>query len=173
MNVSIRLGRLLGVVLVVACISPIRVALADRPDTWTEHWDFVQVLGICPDGSTLMEHDIADVRLALYAEKDGTPKLKEHMDWTGVLYLAEDPARAVAMDPFHFQYIVDEDPTVATFIGVGAKLTLPGMGNLLHDSGKVVVQFDESGGWNVMFVAGIHNWWDRDIAAVCAHLTRQ
>jgi hypothetical protein len=108
--------------------------------------------GPCPNGVTLEGSFTDDLRVTTFFDNAGNPvRLQIKLDHAGVI---TNPATGLSVnDPAHTTTFVDLVTGTATQVGLVFKSTVPGVGVVFHDVGRVV--FDAEG--NVTFEAGPHD----------------
>jgi hypothetical protein len=108
--------------------------------------------GPCPNGVTLEGSFTDDLRVTTFFDNAGNPvRLQIKLDHAGVI---TNPATGLSVnDPAHTTTFVDLVTGTATQVGLVFKSTVPGVGVVFHDVGRVV--FDAEN--NVIFEAGPHD----------------
>ena len=127
--------------------------------------------GPCPNGVTLVSAFTVDETATTFFDQAGTPvRVQIKVNFVGVV---TNPATGQSVEnPGHFTVIVDLVEGTEAQVGLVFKATVPGVGVVFHDVGRVI--FDAAG--NLMFEAGPHdvlNTADEHPvrAAFCAALT--
>jgi hypothetical protein len=92
-----------------------------------------------------------DVRVTTFFNAQGDAVREAvHVNFVGVI--TNSASGNTYADPGHFQIVVDLTTGEETFVGLVFLTTVPGLGPVLHDTGKVI--FDENG--DITFVGGPH-----------------
>ena len=127
--------------------------------------------GPCPNGVTLVGTFTEDVRVTTFFDVAGTPvRLQIKVDVVGVV---TNPETGQSVEnPAHTTVFVDLVEGTEAQVGLVFKATVPGVGVVFHDVGRVV--FDAEG--NLIFEAGPHDVLNSGVAhpvraAFCAALT--
>ncbi len=127
--------------------------------------------GSCPNGVTLVATFTEDVRVTTFFDKAGTPvRAQIKVNVAGVV---TNPETGESVEnPTHTTVFVDLVEGTEAQVGLVFKATVPGVGVVFHDVGRVV--FDAAG--NLIFEAGPHDVLntagDHPVrAAFCAALT--
>jgi hypothetical protein len=108
--------------------------------------------GPCPNGVTLLFSFTEDVRVTTFFDSDGTPvRLQIKVDHVGLITNPET-GQSVE-DPAHTTVFVDLIAGTEAQVGLVFKATVPGVGVIFHDVGRIVV--DAAG--NLIFEAGPHD----------------
>lgn len=127
-------------------------------------------IGPCPNGVTLEETFTEVVRVTTFFDRAGNPvRIQIHVDFAGVV---TNPATGQSVeDPGRLTTFIDPATGETTTVGLIFSTTVPGVGVVFHDVGKVV--FDADG--NVTFQGGPHDVLDLGggdpTALFCAALT--
>lgn len=101
--------------------------------------------------------------------KGNLVKIVAHEYFTETLYNSSDPSKSVTSNPQQSaNLLVNVEKSTEWVAGAEVKFTLPGVGVLLHNVGRVV--YDTSTG-EVLFQAGPHQQLEGDTAALCAALS--
>jgi hypothetical protein len=99
----------------------------------------------------LTETFTQDVRITTFFNAQGDAvRATEHVNFVGVI--TNSLSGNTYPDPGHFQRVIDLTTGEETVVGLVFLTPVPGLGPVLHDTGKVV--FDENG--DVTFVGGPH-----------------
>ena len=108
--------------------------------------------GPCPNGVTLVGTFTEDVRVTTFFDQAGNPvRLQIKVDAAGVV---TNPETGESVEnPAHTTVFVDLVEGTEAQVGLVFKATVPGVGVVFHDVGRVV--FDAAG--NLMFEAGPHD----------------
>ena len=108
--------------------------------------------GPCPNGVTLVFTFAEDVRVTTFFDAAGTPvRAQIAVNHVGVVTNPETGERVA--DPSHQTIIVDLVEGTVAQVGLVFSATVPGVGVVFHDVGRVV--FDAAG--NLTFEAGPHD----------------
>ena len=120
-------------------------------ETFTNE-DSFSFAGPCPNGVTLAETFTENVRVTTFFDKNGTPiRAQIKSDFVGVVTNPETGANVE--DNAHQTIMLDLVEGTETYVGLTFSATVPGVGVVFHDVGRVV--FDAAG--NVIFEAGPHD----------------
>ena len=108
--------------------------------------------GPCPNGVTLVGTFTEDVRVTTFFDRAGNPvRLQITVDAGGVV---TNPETGQSVEnPAHTTVFVDLVAGTEAQVGLVFKATVPGVGVVFHDAGRVV--FDAAG--DVIFEAGPHD----------------
>lgn len=120
-------------------------------ETFTNEGSF-SFAGPCPNGVTLVETFTEEVRVTTFFDKEGNPvRAQTTINFVGVV---TNPVTGQSVEDASHQTIIEdlEEGTV-TQVGLVFSATVPGVGVVFHDVGRVV--FDADG--NVIFEAGPHD----------------
>jgi hypothetical protein len=99
----------------------------------------------------LTETFTVDVRVTTFFNAQGDAvRATEHVNFVGVI--TNSLSGNTYPDRGHLQIVTDLTTGETTFVGLVFLTTVPGLGPVLHDTGKVI--FDENG--NITFIAGPH-----------------
>ncbi len=132
---------------------PLLSAAAAPPlvETITNEGSFA-FAGPCPNGVTLVETFTEDVRITTFFDKEGTPvRVQIKVNFVGVVTNPETGESV--RDAAHHTIFLDLIDGTETVVGLTFSATVPGVGVVFHDVGRVV--FDAAG--NVIFEAGPHD----------------
>ena len=100
----------------------------------------------------LTETFTVDVRVTTFFNAQGDAvRATEHVNFVGVI--TNSLSGNTYPDPGHHQRVIDLTTGEETVVGLVFLTPVPGLGPVLHDTGKVI--FDANG--DVTFVAGPHN----------------
>jgi hypothetical protein len=159
----------LGLVTLAALLALPSGVLAAKPTVETEHFEGLFDLGTCPSGVTLEEPFTADLRITTFFDNTGTPiRIQVIGHFTGVV---TNPETGQSVEDLgHANYTLDVATGALTSTGLLYTSTIPGVGVVLHDVGRLVTQADGT----VTFEAGPHDVFDLygndPAAAFCAIL---
>lgn len=146
------LPALLSVVLVALLTLPVAGSAAPPlVETFTNGGSF-EFAGPCPNGVTLVTTFTEDVRVTTFFDKAGDPvRVQITVNYVGVV---TNPETGQSVRDVSHQTIIDDlvEGTI-TQVGLVFSATVPGVGVVFHDVGRVV--FDAAG--NVIFEAGPHD----------------
>jgi hypothetical protein len=108
--------------------------------------------GPCPNGVTLVGTFTEDVRVTTFFDQAGTPvRLQIKVNVAGVV---TNPETGESVEnPAHTTVFVDLVEGTEAQVGLVFNATVPGVGVVFHDVGRVV--YDAAG--NLMFEAGPHD----------------
>jgi hypothetical protein len=99
----------------------------------------------------LNETFTVDVRVITFYNAEGDPvRVAEHVNFVGVI--TNSASGNTYPDPGHHQFVTDLTTGETTVVGVVFNTPVPGLGPVLHDAGKIVI--DENG--EATFVGGPH-----------------
>jgi hypothetical protein len=99
----------------------------------------------------LNETFTVDVRVITFFNAQGDAvRVAEHINFVGVI--TNSASGNTYRDPGHHQFITDLTTGETTVVGVVFNTPVPGLGPVLHDAGKIVI--DENG--EATFVGGPH-----------------
>ena len=156
------LGVLLGCLLALAGVP---AASADPPvfeDVFIDEGE--AVLADC-GAFLVLDRYVLYYRVARYFDRSGVEvRVIEHVSGTDTLI--NSATGAAYSTTFHSTAVIDPQAHRATFTGVIFRLALPGAGAVFLDVGRVVA--DPQG--NLSFQAGPHQFYDGDLAGLCAAL---
>ena len=142
----------LSVVIVALFTLPVAVS-ATPPvvETFTNEESF-SFAGPCPNDVTLAESFTEDLRITTFVDKEGTPvRVQIHSNFVGVVTNPE--TGATVEDIGHNTVMLDLVEGTETTVGLVFSSTVPGVGVVFHDVGRLV--FDAAG--NMIFEAGPHD----------------
>lgn len=106
----------------------------------------------CPNGVTLVGSFTERTRVTTFFDNDGNPiRLQIKLDYSGVV--TNPVTGQTVRNPSHNTTFVDLVEGTVTQVGLVFSVTVPGVGVVFHDVGRVV--FDAEG--NVIFEAGPHD----------------
>jgi hypothetical protein len=144
----------LAIVVVALFTLPLAVSAAPPLiETFTNEGSF-SFQGPCANAPdvTLVESFTEKVRVTTFFDRDGTPvRVQIKVDYVGVV---TNPVTGASVeDNAHQTLIQDLVEGTETYVGLGFSATVPGVGVVFHDVGRVV--FDTEG--NPSFEAGPHD----------------
>jgi hypothetical protein len=144
----------LAVVVVALFTLPVAVSAAPPlVETFTNE-DSFQFAGPCANAPdvTLVETFTETVRVTTFFDADGTPvRAQIHVNFAGVV---TNPVTGASVEDNGHQMLIQDLVTgTETQVGLVFSSTVPGVGVVFHDVGRVV--FDADG--NVIFEAGPHD----------------
>jgi hypothetical protein len=151
---ALRPFRLLLVAAFVALAAlPLLSAGAAPPvvETFHNEGSFV-FAGPCPNGVTLVGTFTEDVRVTTFFDKAGAPVRAQIKVDAGGAVTNPETGESMA-SPIHQTIIEDLVEGTVTQVGLVFKATVPGVGVVFHDVGRVVVDAED----NVIFEAGPHD----------------
>ena len=142
----------LAVVVVALLTLPVAVSAAPPlVETFTNEGSFA-FAGPCPNGVTLVQTFTEDVRVTTFFDKEGNPvRVQIKVNYVGVVTNPETGESV--KNPGHYTIIDDLVEGTVTQVGLVFSTTVPGVGVVFHDVGRVV--FDTDG--NPIFEAGPHD----------------
>jgi hypothetical protein len=141
----------IAAILAAVAALPVRPAGATAPHVETEHVEFTLTYD-CGNGVVLIDEVTEDLRFTTFFDQDGTPvRVTVHVTYFGVV--TNPTSGQNVEDLAFFTGIVDLVAGTDTTVGLYYSSTVPGVGVVLHDIGRVVV--NASG--EVTFVAGPHD----------------
>ena len=161
----------LAAVAVALLTLPVAVSAAPPVVETFHNEDSFAFAGPCPNGVTLVGTFTEDVRVTTYFDKAGTPVRSQIK--VNVAGVVTNPETGESVEnPAHTTIFVDLVEGTEAQVGLVFKATVPGVGVVFHDVGRVV--FDAAG--NLIFEAGPHDVLntagDHPVrAAFCAALT--
>jgi hypothetical protein len=123
-------------------------------------------IGPCPGGVTLVETFTEDTQVTTFFDASGTPvRIQIHLDYVGVV---TNPVTGQRVnDPAHSTRTIDLIDNTRTLVGEFYSTTVPGVGVVFHDVGRIVRGPDGS----ITFEAGPHDVLQSgDVALFCAAL---
>jgi hypothetical protein len=159
----------LSMVVLTALVALPGGALAAKPVVETEHFEGLFDLGTCPSGVSLVEPFTFDLRLTTFVDEAGAPvRIQGHARFTGVV---TNPVTGQSVEDLgRVTVTIDVATGSTTVTGLGYTSTIPGVGVVIHDVGRLVTQADGT----VTFEAGPHDVFDSHgndpIEAFCAIL---
>jgi hypothetical protein len=108
--------------------------------------------GPCPNGVTLVGTFTEDVRVTTFFDRAGNPiRVQIKVDQSGAI---TNPETGQSVEsPIHQTITEDLVAGTVTQVGLVFKATVPGVGVVFHDVGRVVVDAAD----NVIFEAGPHD----------------
>ena len=125
-------------------------ASATAPTIETSHTEGPGIFaGPCPNGVTLTAYNIEDVRITTFYDEEGNPvRVVTKVDDSGTV---TNPVTGQTVEnPAHETFFLDLVTGTESVAGLDFKATVPGVGVVFHDAGRVMV--DAEG--NVTFEAG-------------------
>jgi len=142
----------LAVVVVALLTLPLTVSAAPAlVETFTNEGSFT-FAGSCPNGVTLKGTFTEDVRITTFFDKEGTPvRVQIKVNFVGVVTNPETGESV--RDAAHHTIFLDLIDGTETVVGLVFSVTVPGVGVVFHDVGRVV--FDAEG--TPIFEAGPHD----------------
>jgi len=160
----------LAVGLALGAFAPSASATAPVVETFHTERSFV-FGGPCPNGVTLVGSIVEDVRITTFFDRAGNP-VREMIKVDATGEVTNPVTGQSAENPAHTTIFVDLVAGTETQVGLVFKTTVPGVGVVFHDAGRVV--FDADG--NLTFEAGphdlLHFTGDHPVrAAFCSALT--
>ena len=156
------LGVLLGCLLALAGVPAASAATPVFEDVFIDAGE--AVLADC-GAFLVLDRYVLSYRVARYFDRNGVEvRVIEHVSGTDTLI--NSATGAAYPTTFHSTAVIDPQAHRAAFIGVIFRLTLPGAGAVFLDVGRVVA--DPQG--NLSFQAGPHQFYDGDLAGLCAAL---
>ena len=146
------LPALLSAIAIALFMFPVAVSAAPPlHETFTSEGSF-SFAGPCPTGVTLVETFTEEVRVTTFFDNEGNPvRAQTTINFVGVITNPETGESVE--DASHHTVIEDLEEGTVTQVGLVFSATVPGVGVVFHDVGRVV--FDAEG--NVDFEAGPHD----------------
>jgi hypothetical protein len=139
-------------------------AIAPKVETFHDEGSFT--IGPCPSGVNLVETFTEDDRMITFFDQAGHPvSVQLHFNYEGVV-TNPDTGQSVK-DPLHATRFIDLTTGFHGPVGLYYSVTVPGLGVVFHDVGRLVRDVDD----NVIFEAGPHDVLQfGDVALYCAAL---
>lgn len=155
----------------VLCASPVSAAGGDR--VFREQFgpfEFLgQVAADCGDFTVLADTIYRGHATLRFDSAGNLVQISAHERFTEVLYNSNDPTKSISSNPQQASnLLVNIENSTEWVAGSILKFTLPGVGVVIHDVGRVV--YDTSTG-EVLFQAGPQQYLNGDIAALCDALS--
>lgn len=151
---------------IVAVVLPSGTVSAAAPEIETFHDEGSFEIGPCPSGVTLVETYTEDDRIITFFDDAGNPvQVQVHINFEGVV---TNPATGQTLrDPGHATRFIDLTTGFHGPVGLYYSTTVPGVGVVFHDVGRLVRDFEN----NVVFEAGPHDVLESgDVALFCVAL---
>jgi hypothetical protein len=133
--------------------------------------DDVQYPFDCGDGLKICE--VGDVYWSWkeFYNKSGEPQRYWERQWVeGGLFEQGNPDNFLPYIPLNLTYAYDWVADEATYTGVFALINVPGYGQIFHDVGRLTAEGGDLFGPRV-FEAGIHQYFNQDLEAVCDYMS--
>ena len=158
---------LLAAFLAALAALPLAGASAAPPEVETVHNEGTFTIGPCPSGVTLVETYTEDLRIITYVNQAGAiVRVQEHFDYEGEVTNPE--TGQTVKDPAHGVRFFDFVAGTRGPVGLYYSTTVPGVGLVFHDVGRLVRDLDTG---EVLFEAGPHDvLHEGDVALFCAAL---
>lgn len=147
--------------------STAQAALAAPPQIETFHLEGSYEVGICPSGVTLLGTYTEDVRLITFFNEAGDPvSIQVHVQYVAVVTNTE--TSQTVRDHAHGTVFIDPIEGTRVNVGLFYSTTVPGLGVVFHDVGKLVRDIETG---DILFEAGPHDVLHGDeVALFCAAL---
>lgn len=155
----------------VLCASPVATAGGDR--VLREQFGPFEILGQvaadCGDFTVLADTVYRGHATLRFNAAGDLVQISAHERFTEVLYNSNDPTKSISSNPQQASnLLIHIENSTEWVAGSIFKFTLPGVGVVMHDVGRVV--YDTSTG-EVLFQAGPQQYLNGDIAALCSVLS--
>ncbi len=114
----------------------------------------------------VLDHYVAELSITRFFDEHGI-RLRDIRDFSGTDTFTNSVTDKSFTEPFHNKIFIDYEAGVRVQNvndGVAFRLTLPGVGAVFLDIGRVVYDAD----FNVIWEAGPHHFLDGDFAGLCA-----
>ncbi len=155
---------LLGGVLLLLTFVPVSTAVADKPETFTRHFEYTLV-DACVGFDAISEL-VEDHRVTIFFDNEGNEVgFQNHVTIEGTITNSVT-GTTVPDDGAKFTVFVDFEDGTRTWAGKMFVTTVPGEGIAIHDAGKIVFNWPAHN--NLIFVAGIHQFFLEGPTVVCA-----
>jgi hypothetical protein len=152
--------RLMLTTLFLLAILTITPVLAATPDTYTWEGEFSYTVPC--EGFELVGVGQERLRISTFFDRFGDPvRMQIHVAYDGTL--TRPGSNLVLSDPQYAMLQSDLRKGTDTYVGLIYKLTIPGMGIVYQDMGRIVFDAD----FNVIFEAGTHEFLNGSDTLIC------
>ncbi len=145
---------LLGGVLLLLTFVLVSTAVADKPLTFTRHFEFTDVIDCV--GFKAIGEFVEDHRVTVFFDNEGNPVgFQNHVEIQGTITNSVTDT-TVSADGSKFTVFVDFEDGTRTWAGKVIGITVAGEGIVILDAGKIVFDFPAHS--DLIFVAGTHQF---------------